>query len=130
MKFFAFLLFAILFSACAKDDHCIDDVIGNYAGSLTTDFVTVEGNINIAKAATGSFSLVITDYLINAGVIYTGTLSSDCKKIIVPDQNTTLPDGTLAVVGGSFDINGTALTGSLVLIIASTTHLTYDLTKG
>ena len=131
MKSICFLLIAVLFTACAKDDNCTDHTIGTYAGTLDTDTNKhSQGEITITKAASGVDSLVIQDGLIDpGGVTYAGTLSTDCKTISVPLQ--TIDNGGLIfTIIGSFQMDGASMTGICTAVdLGGSTMLNYALTK-
>jgi len=131
MKYIFFLLLAQLFSACAKDDNCIDHIIGTYSGyAVASTNATLTGEIIISKDPASDSSLVIVDKIIaSTGVIFTGTLSADCKTITIPFQTSQITSGISLTYAGTFHIEGASMNGSATVNFMIPADVNYTLTK-
>jgi hypothetical protein len=129
MKPISFLLFAVFLIACSKND-CRDNVTGVYSGNCSSNIGTFQGDMTISNSSTGESNLLIKDQMLDSGVVtYNATVSSNCKTITVPSQS-IISGGVAATISGTFQLNGSSLTGNLNLVIGSSgTICSYNLTK-
>ncbi len=124
-------MFFIFLSACSKDD-CINNVLGKYSGSCFANPGTFQGDMTISQSPDGGSKLLILDNMLdNAGSTYNASFSSDCKTIDVPFQMISLSFGGSGTISGTYQLNGTSLTGNLNINVGGmVTICSYNLTKG
>src|SRR5687767_4187798 len=131
MKSFYFFFLAVAFLSCGKDEDCADGAIGIYTGNCSSNLGTFQGDMTISSSSTGGSNLLIQDDMLDSGVsTYNATISEDCNSITVPSQSVIFSGGTAATINGTFQINGTSLTGNLNIVVGSVgTICSYNLTK-
>ena len=131
MKLICILLFAILLSACAKEDNCTDHTVGTYIGFIVANNTTFQGEITITKDTSGGANLVLQDSIAGVGrTKYLGIITADCKTITAPSQ-TVLYGGALpSSFMGTFQVDGALLSGNAIINLAGLdTQLNYAMTK-
>ena len=115
----AFLLIAtigLLVTSCKKEDTgCTVDPTGTYVGNESC----TGSNTNLTFVITNSsVENEVVFSLSGTQVTFKGTKSADCKTISIPNQN--IPN--LGSLNGSFNLNGTTLTGSLTYAFGVCTY--------
>jgi len=133
MKSLLFILACVLVvSSCSKDEgNCVDDAVGLYSGNCSSNIGTFQGDMTITASSTGGSNLVIVDDMLDGGATpYNATLGSDCNTITVPSQAHVTSSGLAGTISGSFQVNGTSLTGNLNIVVGSIGSIcSYNLTK-
>lgn len=127
-----FVACIMLLSACSKDDgNCVEDAVGLYSGNCSSNIGTFQGDMTITASSTGGSNLVIVDDMLDGGATpYTATLGADCNTITVPSQAHVTSNGLAGTISGSFQVDGSSLTGNLNIIVGSIGSIcSYNLTK-
>src|SRR5687767_10868555 len=115
MKNLLTLLISILLVSCSNS-NCVGDITGTYSGTCTSSVATFEGTMNIFEGPEGGPDVFIEDGLTLGGISgFEGELSGNCKNISIPSQSVINVNGASLLINGSININGSSLTGEIIL---------------